>query len=85
VIMVVIEIGTRRPLIVNMVNNIDAEEPKITIKRDVLGANQGSEDLNISLDDILEEIQKRNALKVANSTKISHFSGNQRSSHSSEI
>lgn len=53
--------ATKRPLFLNMVNNLECAEPKITLKRDI--TLQGSEfdrDRQVTLDQLPAELAKRN-------------------------
>jgi len=55
--------ATRRPLYLNMINNVKYEKPKVTIKKEqLLKGGDFDHDLTVSLGDLPEEIAKRNKI-----------------------
>ena len=50
---------TQRPIFINLINNLDCEEPRITIKRDNEFPDFGG-DVEVPLAKVPDEIEKRN-------------------------
>jgi len=62
---------TKRPLYLNIINNVKCEKPKITIKRDpILKGPEFDHDITVAISDLPDAVAKRNKVSTATADPI---------------